>query len=96
MFAFIFQPDFTHSYKILAPAAMDACKEPKEACSKCLEVVGLEAELYRIGHTKARILFITIFVFRLPENLLIHIIHLIAFWTIPHLVCQISIRHTSL
>lgn len=39
---------------ILAPATMAAEKEAKEAARKCLEEIGLDAESYRIGHTKAR------------------------------------------
>uniref|UniRef100_A0A1A9UDS4 Uncharacterized protein n=1 Tax=Glossina austeni TaxID=7395 RepID=A0A1A9UDS4_GLOAU len=41
-------------YMILAPAIMAAEKQPKKAAEKCLESVGLDADLYRIGHTKAR------------------------------------------
>lgn len=40
---------------ILAPAVMTAEKLPKNAATKCLEAVGLDADLYRIGNTKARI-----------------------------------------
>lgn len=43
-----------NSYMILAPVAMTAEKDPKEAARKCLEEVGLDPESYRIGHTKAR------------------------------------------
>lgn len=39
---------------ILAPAVMAAEKQPKKAAEKCLESVGLDPDLYRIGHTKAR------------------------------------------
>ena len=38
---------------ILAPAIMTAEKVPKNAAAKCLESVGLDADMYRIGHTKA-------------------------------------------
>lgn len=41
---------------ILAPAVMAAEKLPKNAATKCLEAVGLDPDLYRIGNTKARIL----------------------------------------
>lgn len=39
---------------ILAPAIMQAEKDPKNAAAKCLESVNLDPDLYRIGHTKAR------------------------------------------
>lgn len=39
---------------ILAPAIMQAEKDPKEAARKCLEAINLDPESYRIGHTKAR------------------------------------------
>lgn len=42
---------------ILAPAVMAAEKLPKNAATKCLEAVGLDQDLYRIGNTKARILW---------------------------------------
>nr|XP_026492062.1 myosin heavy chain, muscle isoform X11 [Vanessa tameamea] len=45
-------PDFKLRYMILAPAAMTAEKDPKEAARKCLEAVQLDPESYRIGHTK--------------------------------------------
>lgn len=41
---------------ILAPATMTKEKDPKEAARKCLEEVGLSADSYRIGHTKARVI----------------------------------------
>lgn len=47
----------TNSYMILAPAIMQAEKDPKEAARKCLEAVELDPESYRIGHTKARLYF---------------------------------------
>lgn len=40
---------------ILAPAIMTAEKQAKNAAAKCLEAVGLDPDMYRIGHTKARI-----------------------------------------
>lgn len=42
------------SYKILAPAIMDAEPNPKIATQKCLENTTLDPDFYRIGHTKAR------------------------------------------
>ncbi|XP_039753048.1 myosin heavy chain, muscle isoform X1 [Pararge aegeria] len=45
-------PDFKLRYMILAPAIMQAEKDPKEAARKCLEAVELDPESYRIGHTK--------------------------------------------
>lgn len=42
-----------HSYKILAPAEMDAEPNPKIATQKCLESTTLDPDFYRIGHTKA-------------------------------------------
>lgn len=43
---------------ILAPAIMTAEKSPKNAAAKCLESVGLDPDMYRIGHTKARKLYV--------------------------------------
>ncbi|KAL6426853.1 hypothetical protein ACFW04_009267 [Cataglyphis niger] len=45
-------PDFKLRYKILAPAAVDKAKDPKSAASAILESTGLDADLYRLGHTK--------------------------------------------
>ncbi|XP_023032253.1 myosin heavy chain, muscle isoform X25 [Drosophila tropicalis] len=45
-------PDFKMRYMILAPAIMAAEKVFKNAAAKCLEAVGLEPDMYRIGHTK--------------------------------------------
>ncbi|XP_030241552.1 myosin heavy chain, muscle isoform X35 [Drosophila navojoa] len=45
-------PDFKMRYMILAPAVMAAEKLPKNAATKCLEAVGLDPDLYRIGNTK--------------------------------------------
>lgn len=45
-------PDFKMRYMILAPAIMAAEKQPKNAAAKCLESVGLDPDMYRIGHTK--------------------------------------------
>ncbi|XP_039950841.1 myosin heavy chain, muscle isoform X22 [Bactrocera tryoni] len=44
--------DFKMRYMILAPAIMAAEKQPKNAAAKCLESVGLDPDMYRIGHTK--------------------------------------------
>lgn len=43
----------THSYKILAPKAVDAAKDPKSAAAAVLDEVALDNELYRLGNTKA-------------------------------------------
>ncbi|XP_043067444.1 myosin heavy chain, muscle isoform X18 [Drosophila bipectinata] len=45
-------PDFKMRYMILAPAIMAAEKVAKTAAGKCLEAVGLDPDMYRIGHTK--------------------------------------------
>nr|XP_023023711.1 myosin heavy chain, muscle isoform X23 [Leptinotarsa decemlineata] len=45
-------PDFKLRYMILAPATMAKEKEAKEAARKCLEEIGLDADSYRVGHTK--------------------------------------------
>ncbi|XP_017086625.2 myosin heavy chain, muscle isoform X7 [Drosophila eugracilis] len=45
-------PDFKMRYMILAPAIMAAEKVAKNAAAKCLEAVGLDPDMYRIGHTK--------------------------------------------
>ncbi|XP_017025601.1 myosin heavy chain, muscle isoform X15 [Drosophila kikkawai] len=45
-------PDFKMRYMILAPAVMTAEKLAKNAAAKCLEAVGLDPDMYRIGHTK--------------------------------------------
>ncbi|XP_025075680.1 myosin heavy chain, muscle isoform X13 [Pogonomyrmex barbatus] len=45
-------PDFKLRYKILAPAAVDKAKEPKDAAAAILESTGLDADMYRLGHTK--------------------------------------------
>lgn len=42
---------------ILDPAQMAKEKDPKKAAGKCLESVGLDPDMYRIGHTKAGLLF---------------------------------------
>jgi myosin heavy chain 6/7 len=38
---------------ILAPAAMQAEKDPKVSAQKCFDGCGLDPDNYRIGHTKA-------------------------------------------
>lgn len=42
---------------ILAPATMAAETDPKVAAAKCLQEVELDPESYRIGHTKASLVF---------------------------------------
>lgn len=43
----------TYSYQILAPQEMFHEKDPKKAAAGCFNKIGLDPELYRIGHTKA-------------------------------------------
>lgn len=43
------------SYLILAPGPMQAEKDLKKGAGICLESVALDPEMYRLGHTKARI-----------------------------------------
>uniref|UniRef100_T1GWF3 Myosin motor domain-containing protein n=1 Tax=Megaselia scalaris TaxID=36166 RepID=T1GWF3_MEGSC len=50
-------PDFKLRYMILDPAQMTKEKDPKKAAGKCLESVGLDPDMYRIGHTKAGFIF---------------------------------------
>ncbi|XP_043518719.1 myosin heavy chain, muscle isoform X17 [Frieseomelitta varia] len=45
-------PDFKLRYMILAPAAMAAETDPKKAAARCFEEIGLDPDMYRIGHTK--------------------------------------------
>lgn len=45
---------WSFSYLILAPAAMTAEKDQKKSAQKCFDAVGLDPDMYRIGHTKAR------------------------------------------
>ncbi|XP_068992450.1 myosin heavy chain, muscle isoform X16 [Neodiprion pinetum] len=45
-------PDFKLRYMILAPAIMTAEKDPKVGAAKCFELIGLDPDSYRIGHTK--------------------------------------------
>jgi hypothetical protein len=40
---------------------MAAEKDIKKAAGICLEAVALDPEMYRLGHTKARIYFFTYF-----------------------------------
>ena len=40
-------------YNILAAAAVANAKNDKAAAKSLFEIVGLEAEKYRLGHTKA-------------------------------------------
>jgi hypothetical protein len=44
---------FRDSYQILAPVEMFHEKDPKKAAQSCFDKIGLDPELYRIGHTKA-------------------------------------------
>lgn len=41
------------SYKILNPKGVDAEKDPKKIAQVVLDAVSLDAELYRLGNTKA-------------------------------------------
>ncbi|XP_031624288.1 myosin heavy chain, muscle isoform X20 [Contarinia nasturtii] len=45
-------PDFKLRYMIIAPAIMTAEKDQKKAAQKCFDSVGLDPDMYRIGHTK--------------------------------------------
>ncbi|XP_020707710.1 myosin heavy chain, muscle isoform X3 [Athalia rosae] len=45
-------PDFKLRYKILAPAAVDKASEPKKAAEAILDAAGLDADQFRLGHTK--------------------------------------------
>lgn len=40
---------------IIAPAEMTAAKDQKVAAQKCFDACQLDPDMYRIGHTKARI-----------------------------------------
>lgn len=40
-------------YNILAPKAAAAAEDDKKACQVLLDAISLEAEKYRMGHTKA-------------------------------------------
>ena len=42
------------SYMILAPNEMKAEPNEQKSAKVCLEVIQLDPELYKIGHTKAR------------------------------------------
>jgi hypothetical protein len=57
------------SYKILAPAEMDAEPNPKIATEKCLASTTLDPDFYRIGHTKASDFMKFIFMFRVSNYL---------------------------
>ena len=43
------------SYMILAPNEMQAEPDDRKSAGLCLDSVKLDPELYRLGHTKARI-----------------------------------------
>ncbi|XP_047492688.1 myosin heavy chain, muscle-like isoform X25 [Penaeus chinensis] len=45
-------PDFKHRYNILAPKAAAAAEDDKKASQILLDAISLEAEKYRMGHTK--------------------------------------------
>lgn len=47
------------SYSILAPAKMNSEKDLKKAAEACLDSVSLDPELFRLGHTKARMILNT-------------------------------------
>lgn len=53
MWLILFQNHCQPSYLILAPTAMTHEKDPKVAAKICFDTIGLDPELYRIGHTKA-------------------------------------------
>ena len=44
---------FVYSYQILAPVEMFHEKDQKKAAESCFNKIGLDPDLYRIGHTKA-------------------------------------------
>ncbi|CAL4179704.1 unnamed protein product, partial [Meganyctiphanes norvegica] len=44
--------DFKHRYKILASQELTNIPDNKEAATACFEKVGLDAEKWRVGHTK--------------------------------------------
>ena len=44
------------SYMILAPNEMKAEPDERKSAGICLNAVNLDPELYRLGHTKARII----------------------------------------
>lgn len=53
-------PTIVHyRYKILAPAEVDkAAGDPKKAAEAVLDAAGLDADQFRLGHTKARLRYI--------------------------------------
>lgn len=80
---------------ILAPAVMAAEKLPKNAATKCLEAVGLDPDLYRIGNTKARIfrsLYIYSVVLQAPSSNPLVTCHL--YYLTPHLFQSICMLCT--
>merc|ERR1711971_1378468 len=48
----IMYPEFKERYNILAAAAVAKAKKDKDAAGAVMKVVGLEAEKFRLGHTK--------------------------------------------
>lgn len=79
-----------NSYMILAPAIMTAEKDQKKAAQKCFEEIGLDPDSYRIGHTKARIITIIIFV------LFLHFIIPPDFYLYVHFPLLLSIYKNSI
>lgn len=46
-------PDFVHRYQILAAEQMKSAEgDDKKVATACFEHIGLEADRYRVGHTK--------------------------------------------
>merc|ERR1719443_1596665 len=48
----VMYPEFKERYNILAAAAVAKAKKDKDAAGAVMKVIGLEAEKYRLGHTK--------------------------------------------
>lgn len=46
-------PEPPSSYKILNPSAVDKESDPKKIAEVILDATGLDAETFRLGHTKA-------------------------------------------
>lgn len=88
---------------ILAPAIMAAEKSPKNAAAKCLESVGLDSDMYRIGHTKARKLYqlyiyissqkkyLSIYIDS-PRSILIHLCVLVLFVILGAVPCVLIVQ----
>lgn len=56
-------PPPSYSYKILNPAAVEKEKDPQKAAQHILDAAGLDADLFRLGHTKACLHIFPSFVF---------------------------------